>query len=229
MYTGYECFCKREIQGYNKHVNAQCLVLAPSTALWSERTLLAIHGKGNNARDFAEVWRPLVDEGWTLLVPQSSQAYRDGGFCWDDERAARQELAGHLEKAARQGVDLAELVIAGASQGARFALELARERSRPWLCVVPSFPRQYDPGAWETGVPGPPGAFMLGELDPAREAAAPVIRALESARVTVIVRIMEGVGHALPEDFARRASAVLEEIRNGSPAEGGAPGTGGVP
>lgn len=142
-------------------MNGECLVLGPSTSLWSARTLLVIHGKGNNARDFAEHWRPLVNEGWTLLVPQSSQEYEDGGFCWDNAEQARVELRKHLEKAARQGVDLEELVIAGVSQGAQFALELARERSRPWLCVVPSFPKDFDVSAWSAGVPLPPARSSL--------------------------------------------------------------------
>ena len=196
-------------------MSGEFLVLGPSTALWSARTLLAIHGKGNNARDFAEHWRPLVDEGWTLLVPQSSQEYEDGGFCWDDAGLALTELRAHLEKAARQGVDLEELVVAGVSQGARFALELARERNRPWLCVVPSFPRDFDVSAWSAGVPLPPGTFILGELDPARLTAQPVISSLQGTGAGVTVRIMEGVGHALPEGFAALASDALEEIRGG--------------
>ncbi|HVO39083.1 MAG TPA: hypothetical protein VMV03_08650 [Spirochaetia bacterium] len=194
-------------------MNPECLILGPSTALWSARTILAIHGKGNNARDFARAWEPLLDEGWTLVVPQSTQEYRDGGFCWDEADTARDELRAHLDKAARQGVDLEELVIAGVSQGAQFALEMGRERSRPWLCVVPSFPRNFDISAWSAGVPLPPGGFIFGELDPARAGAQPVLRSLESVCVGVTVRIMKGVGHALPDDFAVHASSVLDEIK----------------
>jgi predicted esterase len=111
-----------------------------------------------------------------------------------------------------------ELVIAGVSQGAQFALELGRERSRPWLCIVPSFPHSFDVSAWSAGFPLPPGGFILGELDPARAGAQTVLRSLESARAGVVVRIMEGVGHALPEDFAAHVSATLDEIRQGNAA-----------
>jgi len=191
----------------------QCLVLAPSSATWEPRSLFIIHGRGDTASQFAVHWAGLVDEGWTLIVPQSSQAHDSMGFCWDDMELARQELRNHLDDSRRKrGIETDGMVIAGASEGGRLALELAHESGVPWLCVIPSFPSGYDVAPM-TGVPTHTrGAFLLGDRDPASVNARRVIRALESGGVRVVVSAMKDVGHDLPEDFAAQAAGVLRAL-----------------
>ena len=138
-----------------------CLVLSPSGALWDQQTLLLLHGRGDSARSFAERWRPLVDEGWTLVVPQSSQPWDSASWCWDDTDAARQEIRAHLEDCrTKRGLDPARMVLAGVFQGGRLAVELAAEAGMPWLCVDPEFPRDYD-FAPLTAVPGSVRGLLL--------------------------------------------------------------------
>ena len=191
----------------------ECLVLAPSSATWEPRSLFIIHRRGDTASYFAACWGELVNEGWTLIVPQSSQVYDSGGFCWDDLDLARQELRNHLDDSRRKrGIETDGMVIAGASQGGRLALELARESAVPWLCVIPSFPAGYDVAPL-IGVPSHTrGAFLLGERDAAGPNARRVIRALESGGVHVLARTMKDVGHDLPEDFSAQAAGILQEL-----------------
>lgn len=191
----------------------ECLVLAPSSATWEPRSLFLIHGRGDTASHFAACWGELVNEGWTLIVPQSSQAYDSMGFCWDDMDLARQELRTHLDDSRRKrGIETDGMVIAGASQGGRLALELAHESAVPWLCVIPSFPAGYDTAPM-TGVPSHTrGAFLLGERDAAGFSARRVIRALESSGVHVAVSTMKDVGHELPGDLAEQAAGVLRAL-----------------
>ncbi|HTO21622.1 MAG TPA: hypothetical protein VMQ10_04025, partial [Spirochaetia bacterium] len=75
----------------------------------------------------------------------SSQVYDSEGWCWDDAETGRAELRAHWDDCQRKrGIPLDGLVVAGVSQGVPLALDLAREAALPWLCVVPTFPRDWD-------------------------------------------------------------------------------------
>ena len=205
--------CAKRFEQRQGHARPECLVLAPSSATWEPRSLFIIHRRGDTASHFAAHWADLVNEGWTLIVPQSSQVYDSMGFCWDDIDLARQELRNHLDDTRRKrGIETDGMVIAGASQGGRLALELAHEPGVPWLCVIPAFPAGYDVAPL-IGVPTHTrGAFLLGEHDAATVNSRRVIRALESGGVHVAARTMKDIGHDLPEDFLRQAADILRAL-----------------
>lgn len=192
----------------------ECLVLAPSTATWEPRSLFIIHRRGDSASHFAAHWGELVNEGWTLIVPQSSQVYDSMSFCWDDGELARQELRNHLEDCRRKrGIETDGIVIAGASQGGRLALELAHESGVPWLCAIPWFPEGYDVSPLIAVPTRTRGAVLLGEHDAASINTRRVIAALESGGVHVATRTMRNVGHDLPEDFPAHAADALRDLQ----------------
>jgi predicted esterase len=191
----------------------ECIVLSPAGAVWEQRSLLVLHWRSDTARSFVEHWRPLVDEGWTLVAPQSSQVCDATTFCWDDADLALREIRQHLDDCRRlRGMDLGGMVIAGASQGARLALELAVEAGLPALCVIPSFPEGYDVSRLTSMAGHVPVGFILGERDPASERARQVITTLESAGVPLVIREMKGIGHDLPEGFASVAGELLGQL-----------------
>jgi predicted esterase len=193
-----------------------CLVLSPSSTLWDQQTLLLLHGRGDSARGFAEHWRPLVDEGWTLVVPQSSQPWDSASWCWDDGDLARREILTHLEECRmKRGLDPARIVAAGASDGARLAVEIAHEAGLPWLCVIPTFPAGYDPAPLAAVPLHTRGVFLMGERDPENVRTRPVVLALQGAGASVELRTMPGTGHEIPEDFASRASEALRLLELG--------------
>ncbi len=206
--------CQSRFPAAQAAARPECLVIAPASTPWEPRTLFVIHWWGDTAAAFAARWKRLVDEGWTLVVPQSSQMCCSQSYCWDDAEKARSELRRHLEDCStRRGLPLAGMVIAGASQGAPLAMELAHESGVPWLCVVPSFPEGYDVSPL-VGVPGHSrGAFLLGELDPANERARLVMEALRGASVQWTQSTMQDVGHDMPEGFAAQAAEVLRQLR----------------
>jgi predicted esterase len=194
----------------------ECLVLAPSSALWDQQTLLVLHRRGDSARNFADRWGALVDEGWTLVVPQSSQPWDSAGWCWDDVDHAHREVRAQLEDCrTRRGLDLSRLVIAGASQGAPLAAETAQEAGLPWLCVIPSFPSGYDTARLAAVPRHTRGAFITGEKDPSSSHTRRIVEALQAAGASITTRTMEGVGHELPHDLARYASDALKTIALG--------------
>lgn len=215
QFAGIREECDRLRKARQAASRPECIVLAPASAIWEQQALLLLHQWGQSARSFAEYWRPLVDEGWTLVAVQSSQPCDSSGFCWDDHDLAQQEIRQHLNDCRRKrGIAPESMIIAGASQGARLALESAHEAGIPWLCVIPSFPTGYDVTSL-TAVPlHTRGAFLLGERDPANARTRPVISSLISAGALVEERTMAGIGHELPDDFAVQAGHMLAGLRS---------------
>jgi hypothetical protein len=192
----HECDERRRLR--RAETRPLCLVLSPSGALWDQQTLFLLHVRGDTARGFTNLWRPLVDEGWTLVVPQSSQPLDSASWCWDDLEAARREVMAHLEDCrTKRGLDPARIVVAGAGQGGRLAAEVGAETGMPWLCVDPDFPRDYDYRLLNS-VPGSTrGVFLL-------SGASLPVPGME-------VRTFPGIG----PDFARHAAEALRLLEFG--------------
>jgi hypothetical protein len=186
------------------------MILAPATATWAPRLLFLVHRNGDTAAGFARLWRPLVDEGWTLIVPQSSRACPDSGYCWEDTEAALRELRGHIEECGRKrGLPTEGMIVAGVSESAPLALEIAGEAGLPWLCVTPSLPAHFD-ACPLTAVPArTKGAFILTEADRENARVRALIGELESCGVDFAVRV---VGKEMPEDLASVAAAALRPL-----------------
>ena len=208
--------CEIRYRRAQENARPECLTLEPGSGRYPVGLLLVIHWRGDSALEFASHWSFLADErGWTLLVPQSSQPLDAGTFCWDDTERGRREIRAHLDAYRRGrtgGPDL--LVVAGASQGARLAFEVAQEEGAPYVSVIPSFPKDYRPSPGEARGGFTRGAFLLGSLDAANERTHPVVRDLKARGAEVSVHVMEGIGHDFPPDFPDRIERILAALRS---------------
>jgi predicted esterase len=206
--------CDRRFREKAAVARPECLLLTPSTATWSPQTLLVIHGYGDTAHELVEHWRALVDYGWALVVPQSSLPSDSDGFCWDDGERALTEIRQHLEDCRRKrGMDPDGMVIAGVSQGAPLAMQIALEAGLPWLCAIPWFPAHFDASPFVAVPTRTAGAFILGERDDANRSSRSVIGALEAGGVNVSVQTMKGVGHEISPDFGALAGSLLRLLK----------------
>jgi len=202
--------CKRRLREAQGQSQPECIAIRPPSRVSPTGVLMAIHSRGDNSIDFIARFRHLADQsGWILLAPQSSQPSGHGVYCWDDAERGRVELSTHWDEFfAMEGSAPALRIIAGVSQGARLAFELAQEKGVPYICMVPSFPKDYHPNPGACGT-FTKGVFLLGEKDPANSRAQPVIAQLEAAGASVVIRIMEGIGHDFPADFPSLIDKVL--------------------
>src|SRR5437867_3110646 len=88
--------------------------------------LVALHGNNRTMQDTVPSWQSVVQHGWVLAVPQSSEiATTPGFFVWNDRDRAARDLGTHLATLrARLSLDSTRSVLGGFSMGARLALEL---------------------------------------------------------------------------------------------------------
>ncbi len=196
-----EC-CRRQALARERS-RPECVVISPASAGWDPRSILFLHWWGDTARGSVEIWQPLVNRGWTLVAPQSSQPADSESFCWDDRDLALHEVRKHLEDCrTRWRLPAEGMVIAGASQGAAIAAQVAVEVGLPWLGVIPSFAEGCSPGRGA-------GALVLGETDPANARSLALAKTLESGGVPMLVRTVPGAGHDITAMVVEEAAKVL--------------------
>ncbi len=219
-FAGVRIRCEELLARARRTARPECLVLAPATAVWDPRSVLFLHWRGDSARGFAETWQPLVDQGWTLVVPQSSQPFDSESFCWDDAEVALGEIRQHLEDCrTKRRLPVDGIVMAGASQGAPLAIQIAADAGLPWLCVIPMFPKGFDVSRLCAVPRHTRGAVILGERDPANARANALISELKDAGVSLTVRTVKGIGHEMTTEMVGRAGDALRELA-GAQVEG---------
>jgi predicted esterase len=125
------------------------------------------------------------------------------------------------EEALRAGVGSGvPVVLAGASQGGRWAIQLSIDGRVPaagLLVAVSGVPR---PGQLEPHLPaaagrGIRGWILTGELDDATPEAERLGRELAAAGLEVLVEPVEGLDHDYPEDFPARLGGGLAFVLDG--------------
>ena len=73
------------------------------TAASPRAVVVALHGWGQDAEEFALHWQAAVENGFRVLVPRSSQQPTPGFFVWDDREAARADVTAQLRSAPGSG------------------------------------------------------------------------------------------------------------------------------
>ncbi len=179
--------------------------------------LLALHGRGGNARDPLPHWSEALSAGLILALPQSSQVMGSESFSWDDPERARQELGDHYRALQRDHpVDTVRVVLAGYSQGGALALSLALQGDpvppRAFILVAPSPLPAF--GTLEAAIEnatarGLQGWIWTGQRDPSLEATKELHRFLVEGGLDCQLHVEPDVGHEFPPDFASKLKSAV--------------------
>ncbi|MFB9905630.1 hypothetical protein [Allokutzneria oryzae] len=176
--------------------------------------LVPLHARTDRLKSFARRWSSARDAGFRVVVPQSGQlTTSDGDVGWVDERLAREQVAGLCSEVAG---DL-PLVLAGYSQGARFALEWSLAGA---IADVAGFVALCPPEDRMPVVTGSSdrlrGYVLTGEHDDDRPAAERFAADLARNGVSSVLDVMAATGHSYPADFAQRLPRALTFVLPGA-------------
>jgi len=86
-----------------------------------EKLFIAMHGDQENIAIVEPYWKSVLDQDYTLALPQSSQIQFSDGFVWDDIQRGKEELKEHYVKFIENHRG-ESVIIGGFSAGARVAL-----------------------------------------------------------------------------------------------------------
>lgn len=186
-------------------------------------TVVALHGWGQDAPEFALHWRAAAAAGFTVVVARSSQEPCPGFFVWDDRERALQDVARQL--AVPGAGPPGPLVAAGFSQGGGVAVDLALAG----LCApVATSMAVLALAAGLGDLAAPPAAgrldaaaarglrvrLLVGAQDEDADDAQRLARVLSRAGLGARLTLVPGLAHEVPEPpgelLARELAALVD-------------------
>jgi predicted esterase len=176
--------------------------------------LVALHMYGVTADESAPYWRPATEQGLTVAIAESTWIQADGRPCWDDDEAARRDVALAVEEA-RAVASGGDLILAGASQGGMRAIEMTLRgeagNARAFIGVVAGLAdldllEETGRAAARRGVRG---WLLTGDRDAAQQAVELLHAQLNGAGLSCRLDVIPGLGHTFPHDFGDRLKAAL--------------------
>ncbi|MFV9509715.1 alpha/beta hydrolase [Tepidibacillus sp. LV47] len=186
--------------------------------------LFSIHWRHGNAISFMDYWKtPRTKTDFIMAFPQSSQMCAIDDYCWDDEALAKRELLEAYQIVIQQyPIDLNRIIIAGASQGGKLAIEMTLSgeiQSNGFISVIPAF---YDikpqiASLKQANHLNLRGFIIAGELDPFTPKAVEFYQYCQENDFTCKLTIEPGVGHAFPEkELPKKLDQAINFVLNQS-------------
>jgi predicted esterase len=179
---------------------------------------VALHGGGSQPADMLPAFRALANAtGAVLALPQALEPY-GRGYGWVSTDQAEVVVLGAIASARKRApFDTRQILLAGFSQGAGMAMQVALrhpDRVRGVLAMAGYHDERLVPGPRAEQARQLRVALLVGGDDGSargnREAAA----RLKAARIPVMLRVFPNVGHRLPPNgLAEMKEAVAFLLR----------------
>ncbi|WIY63014.1 alpha/beta hydrolase [Bacillus arachidis] len=181
--------------------------------------LIALHGNQENIKIAEPYWKPVVNQGYLLALPQSSQIQFSEGYVWDHVEKGSRELKEHYESiiAYNRG-ELNHTIIGGFSAGARVALHAILNEDiavQGFVFVAPWVPEIEE---WEDLLnklkdKGIKGYIICGDQDEdCFECTQRFVKLLETKNIQYKYKVISNVNHDYPEQFEDVLKEAVEYI-----------------
>lgn len=218
--TVLEAFTERQATA-RQEAQPRLLILRPAASTPSPYPLLvAVHGRSDSGRNFAEHWRPLTDRGWLVALPTSSQILGSDLFGWDDQAQAEAELQAHYTRLENDfPLDDKRILLTGFSQGGGLSISLALSQAIPatgFLALSPYLHALQSRDAADTPLTPPSnqlkGVLVTGERDRGQSLFAEFEARLQRAGIDYQRRRCPEMAHEFPPDFPALLDETLEYL-----------------
>lgn len=214
--------CKEKLASLQVHAKPEFSVW-PSSQSSEKPLIFSIHWRGDNAYHFSAFWDDeRLKDRFTMAFPQSSQPFGPESFCWDDWNLAKQELHESYQKADQSyNFDRDRLIVAGASQGGKLALELALEENempaKGFIAIVLAVREvsQYASLIEKAAARGIRGVIMTGDQDHFYSEVEGLCAEFEKHGMAYKLMVTEGLGHFIPDDFPDQLLEAVDFILDG--------------
>lgn len=209
-----------------KHVLKQCesklsetaaitmpesLILKPNGTLDKSIPLIyALHWRGENIKKFSQYWdiKELRNEN-VFAFPQSSQVHGYNEYCWDNNEVAEVEIVNSIKQIVMDlNFEENDVILAGASQGGKLALELALNTEnvpnlKGFIIVVPSIREveKYEKLIEKAKDRGLKGYMITGDQDHFYSSVTDLHNLFLKKDFPCRLLVKEGMGHFFPDSF----------------------------
>lgn len=166
--------------------------------------LIVLGPRGNVPELDRRDWSPVLNLGWMLALPRSTQMASPTSFLWDDREKALNEIEAHYQTLRKtESVDAGRIVIAGFSQGAARAIELIMSQKVPargFIAVVPGPVDLVELADWAGSGQGR-GVLISGGKDPRYEMFVQIKEMFAQHNLPLLFENYPEMAHQIPNDF----------------------------
>ncbi|HAM79216.1 DUF3089 domain-containing protein [Ornithinibacillus bavariensis] len=180
--------------------------------------IFSLHMRGTNVQDFAPHWiNGNTKEDYFFGFPQSSQTFGYQSFCWDNPDITERELRETFSEYHALG-SAKKVILAGASQGGKLALELCLPgnpfNGKGFISVIPAIRDTADieqqlKNIRDTSIRG---CIITGDKDFFYEKTVELVPILESYQIKCKLIVVEGMGHFIPNNLAELLQEAVDFI-----------------
>lgn len=179
-------------------------------------TFLVLHGDQENLEIAKPYWEQVVEEGFLLVLQQSSQIEFSHGYNWSDVHQGVAEVGTYAEALQAEGLMGLPLWIGAFSAGCNVALRAMLDgaiEADHFVFMAPWLP---DLDAWKPELvklkeKGVTGHILVGDQDcDCQEGAEQLAALLTELGMEVTFDLIEDLNHDYPKDFSDRMRAWLK-------------------
>ncbi len=176
--------------------------------------LIALHARGGSPERDVRYWMPVLQIGWMLAMPQSSQLGSPNTYVWDDTQTARAEVTGLVRKLLEEhSIDTKRVILAGFSQGGALAIQMCLDSPIPARGFLSVAPGRIAVETLEELIPsarGKRGYLVVGGRDYRYEMTTQMYASLNQHGIPCELENHPEMGHAFPKDFDATLTKALQ-------------------
>ncbi|EEK73623.1 Alpha/beta hydrolase [Bacillus mycoides] len=183
----------------------------------TENLLITLHGDQENIQIIEPYWNSVMEQGFMLALPQSSQIQFSDGYVWDNIERGRDELKGHYNKI-KVNKTFGNIIIGGFSAGARVALHSMLQGEievNGFIFVAPWLPEMEE---WEEMIgilhdKSIKGYIICGDQDEdCFEGTQQFVTLLKDKNIEHKYKVVPNLNHDYPHNFDELLKAAIEYI-----------------
>ena len=183
----------------------------------TENLLITLHGDQENIQIIEPYWNSVMEQGFMLALPQSSQIQFSDGYVWDNIERGREELKGHYNKI-KVNKTFGNIIIGGFSAGARVALHSMLQGEievNGFIFVAPWLPEMEE---WEEMIgilhdKSIKGYIICGDQDEdCFEGTQQFVKLLKDKNIEHNYKVVPNLNHDYPHNFDALLKEAIEYI-----------------
>ena len=183
----------------------------------NENLLITLHGDQENIQIIEPYWNSVMEQGFMLALPQSSQIQFSDGYVWDNIERGREELKGHYNKIILNNT-FGNIIIGGFSAGARVALHSMLQGEievNGFIFVAPWLPEMEE---WEEMIgilhdKSIKGYIICGDQDEdCFECTQQFVKLLKDKNIEHKYKVVPNLNHDYPHNFEELLKEAIEYI-----------------
>jgi len=184
-----------------------------------EKLFIAMHGDQENIAIVEPYWKSVLDQDYTLALPQSSQIQFSDGFVWDDIQRGKEELKEHYVTFIENHT-VESVIMGGFSAGARVALYTILQKDidvdgfifvAPWLPEI----EEWDELLGVLQDKNIKGYIVCGDQDEdCFECTQQFVQLLKDRHIEHTYKVVPNLNHDYPNHFDELLKEAIEYIEN---------------